>query len=452
MRLERGNLQKIRFTSRLPYFVLLAAIIFYIYLSTKIGLGLYDGGPDEGMRAKLPTCMLQGNWLPSGYDKCTVYELGNWSYAFYPQVLGSYVSAVFMVIARTIGFNASETYMAGRLASVVFSGIVLIFCAKTVELIFHRKRNKQVFSALAIIILGFWPQFAFLSSYMNNDIVALAGVSILIYALTSGVVFKWNYKNSLILALGIVVSGLGYWNAYGFIAVAVIIFLITAYRQNRTKKTGGLKLIATAAIPSALFTLPFFVLNLVRYHDLLGMDTFKKQYMLWLAEGGQVLQHPWIGTTRSLLLKTNYVYDSLQSFIGNIGYRSIPLPFLFSLMYLGLIFVGFGWFTSSGKIYWRRRDFWLLTTSVLASSTITILLSLYYSLRVDVQPQGRYVIYLLLPIVLMIVTGFGNSFIFESRFSRILLVIVALCYIMLCIGYFVHSIYIYSWSGVNLHV
>ncbi|MEE8758934.1 MAG: hypothetical protein SOH65_09285 [Bifidobacterium sp.] len=443
-------LGKIR--TKLPSLVLIPTALFYIFVASRIGMTMQNGGPDENMRALLPLCMVKGNWLPSGYDACAVYNLGNWSYAFYPQFIGAYLSAVFMLIAKTFGCNADMSFEAGRLASVTFSIICLSYIGKTVTLIFHRSPKKYLLSAISILILAFWPQYAFLSSYMNNDIVAFAGVALMLYALTSGVFFGWTYKSTAPLSAGIIISALGYWNSYGFILVSIIIFVITVFRQNRNAKARGGKLFAAASIPPALFIIPFFIVNLVRYHDLLGLHTFRQQYLLWLAHGGAVLQHPWSGSLRSLFLDTNFIYNTMQSFIGNLGYQSVPLPYAFCLVYLAIIFTGLGLFLSSGKRYWSNGNCALMIGGVFVASAITTILFIIYTVNTDVQPQGRYVIYLLAPLVLMVVAGLGNAFSFDGTASRVLLGLSLFLYVLLCLAYFINTIHFYGWTGVTLHV
>lgn len=87
------------------------------------------------MRALVPQAIANGSLLPSGYDEEVIYGLGNWSYAFYPQMLGSYLSAAFMAIAKLLGAGANMVFVSGRFASVVLSLVTLacmFLCVKTI--------------------------------------------------------------------------------------------------------------------------------------------------------------------------------------------------------------------------------------------------------------------------------------------------------------------------------
>lgn len=422
--------------------------LFYICIAFSLGLGTYDGGPDELMRSLIPRCIINGNLLPSGYDNCAIFHLGNWSYAFYPQMIAGYLSAFFMFVAMKLGAGASYIYMSGRLASVVFGLITVFAVSRIVGIIFSNRKNQFILRCFSIIFLGFWPQFAFLSSYMNNDIAAICGVSILLYALTSGIRDGWKTRNSVVLSLGVSLAGLGYWNSYGFILIAIVLFIVTVCLQYHTDKYRIFNLIGIASGISAILVLPWFLLNLVRYHELTGMSAFHERYVEWLQNGGRVLQNAYTQGIGSLLFDTNYIQDTLQSFIGRLGYMAIPMPFIFVLGYYLLIGVGIGMMLGHIRERWASYHFRMITVGVVIASLITIFLSMYYSTRIDYQPQGRYIIYILLPIVLMIIIGIGDSFELNSISEISVFLVVILLYVGVCIGFFYISSIRYDWSGV----
>jgi hypothetical protein len=431
---------------------LLCALTLYVTIACRIGLGIYDGGPDEVMRALLPQCMIQGNWLPSGYDSCAIYNIGNWSYAFYPQLAGAYTSAGFMSFAKLLGLSNSAVFVSGRFASVLFSVIALIFTAKSVHFIFRKHQNRELLTTISILLLGFWPQYTFISSYMNNDIVAFAGVSVMLYASIVGISEKWHIRTCLILAFGIALTSLGYWNAYGFILISILVFLITVVRQNTANIKRTFTLISAAALPSAVLVMPFFIVNIFRYGDLIGTTAFHKQYQAWIDQGNTPVQHPWTGSLRALLFDSDYILTTFQSFIGNLGYMTIPLPFTACLIYICIIFTGLGLFISSYHIYAKKPYIKLFCISVVIAAAFTLLVSLYYTLATDYQPQGRYVIYILAPIILMIMVGIGNTILTDtaSTIRKAAVISMFVLYAAFCIYFFIHTIHYYGWSGVNL--
>lgn len=429
--------------------LLIFAAIFYIRTAFTLGLGPNDGGPDESMRALIPRCIINGNPLPSGYDACSIYSVGNWSYAFYPQMLAGYISALFMSVAQAFGATASVTFMTGRLTSVVFGLIALVSVSRTIAVIFSGKRYTAVLEFAAIALLGFWPQFAFLSSYMNNDIVALAGVSVLVHALVSGMKTKWRLGNSIELAAGITLCGLGYWNSYGFILVAVILFIMSAWMQNLYRRKRAMQLIAIAAVISAVLVLPWFIVNIVRYHDLVGMSTFREEYYQWLQDGGEVLQHPYTSGMRMLFLKTDFVKDTAESFVGRLGYMSIITPFVFTFIYYILSGVGAGLFLAQLKLRWQSKNFRMLVVGVAVACLITLALFMYYTTHTDYQPQGRYIIYLLVPLVIASVTGIGDAAELKKPIPIAIFVFALALYIYMCIFIFQIAATEHGWNGVQ---
>lgn len=426
-------------------------IIFYLRIAFSLGLDTYDGGPDEVMRSLLPRCIINGNLLPSGYDECAIHIVGNWSYAFYPQMISAYLSAFFMFIARALGADNSIIFMSGRLASICFSFIALLAVSRTVEIVCARCKHVFLFECVAIILLAFWPQYAFLSSYMNNDIVATAGVAVLIYALVSGMKLGWRNLYAIIFAVGVMLCGLGYWNSYGFILVFVVIFIFSVFlqRQNNIKKS--FQIVGLAAIVSAVLVIPWFIINIVRYGDLTGMSVFRARMNEWIIANGRTdgLQHPYIQGVRSLLLDTDWVDSVLHSFVGNLGYMAIEMPFVFVVLYYLIIGIGFGFVLVNFSARWRSINYRMLVGGSVVGSFITVGLSLYYSTRVDYQPQGRYIIYLLIPLVIMVISGLSDSFKFHSKYSVLLIIVICCIYIAICLYFYRSTIVEYGWEGVQ---
>lgn len=418
-----------------------------------IGLGVMDGGPDEAMRALLPQAMVNGNLLPSGYDQEVIYSLGNWSYAFYPQMLGAYASAFFMKVAQLLGGSESLVFTSGRFASVLFGLVAVICCERAVRFVTRRTTDSEsrarLAGCVATTMLAFWPQFAFLSSYMNNDIVALCGVSMIVCALVLGMGEGWNYRRSALLGAGVTVSALGYWNSYGFVLMGIVLYLYSCLTQQPLEATRG-RLVGVAAGIPAVCVLPFFAVNLVRYHDLLGMSAFREAYSRWLADGGEVLQHPYEQGIRSLLLDTDWVLSTTRSFVGFLGYMAVPMPFIFCLLYLGTAGIGLGAFFSHRREFLATKGSRLIVVGSLLACVLCVYLSLYYSTRVDLQAQGRYVIYCLIPLIFSVSLGVSSLADGPTRAQLVGLAVLMALLIGSCAWFFVSTALGAGWVGVVL--
>ena len=440
-----------------PY---LLCLVFYFWISRKLGLDVSSGAPDEIMRALLPEAISQGNILPSGYDQEVIYHLGYWSYAFYPQLLPAYLSALFMTASRLLGMSEGAVFMNGRLASIVFSILALYFTSRTTYRLatsyFNSEKEAALVRSLTVIYLGFWPQYAFLSSYMNNDIAAFCGAAIIIDALSQGVRTGWRRGNTVQLALGIIIAALSYWNAYPFILISVPIYLITLARQGCSAKEKRCLLVLIVLIV-IIGTAPFYLTNIIRYHDLVGIRTFNARYQQWLDEGNEVLRKPFSGGLVALIMSSDYVSLTVKSFVGVFGYMYIYYPDGVYSFYLLSLFAGVLGFAVRRKQFSRNNDaIVILWTAVMAACLIVVGLSVYYTLSADYQPQGRYIIYLLLPFVIMACLGWASLIrepsAQESPKKRVgftaKLAAASSCYISICLWMFWSASQLYGWAGV----
>ena len=422
--------------------------VAYIWIAWHLGLGIYDGGPDEVMRSLVPRCIINGNLFPTGYDRCAIYTIGNWSYAFYQQMLGSYVSALFMFIFRLFGSDASDIFVSGRLSSVFFSLIALYSIGKSVEVLFDNNRHKDILKVLAIGMVGFWPQYIFISSYMNNDIVAFSGVAIIYYGALSGIKNNWNIRNALVVSTGMVFCLLGYMNSFGFVLSFGLLCLMTLIQQNTNNLRRSFSLVGIVLLVICVFVIPFYVHNYLQYGDFFGINTFKKVYAEWVSTHERNVQNSYTGGIVNLLLHSDFVYSTFISFVGNLGYMSIPIPIIMALYDMGLIVAGFGAFVQMFNIKdFSRRHLYVLVASVLGS-VITVCLYVLYTLMTDYQPQGRYIIYLLVPMVLMFIYTIGSSRILRSKIGRYLLIISFVIFVLISVYLFKYAIINYHWSGV----
>lgn len=419
----------------LPWIVLLIAGLTYLFWAYAIPI--YNA-PDEQMRYQVPQFIFKYGKLPTGYD--AVYHLGNWSYAFYPQFLGALISTLFMKVL--VVFNDSEfalIYMA-RLASVFFGLVTVFFTGKIIGKV---TRDKLLVS-IGMVTVAFLPQFTFLSSYVNNDIIGASGASIIIYAMVSAYYDMWNKENSLILSLGFIVCGLGYLNSYGFMLVGGLYFIASNIINVKNKKTSWnifaknsfLVFIVTASV-----VFPFFIRNYVLYKDFFGMNVFHQEYERWLSAGGAILQIPYKGSIIDYFKDSTTLSTTYYSFVGMFGYMSIRMSKVFYNLYEMLFYIGAMGITVKtvkdimvkykGKRSTNINKIFLCMF-IFLGVLITIVLHLYYSLEIDNQPQGRYIIANLVPIAIVITLGYKA--ILDWLFKRTMKIALSLTFIIAYIG------------------
>lgn len=398
--------------------MIVVVVWFTLWAFTIVdNLNSTSSGPDEALRILVPTYIYEHHQLPTGYQNEVTYPTGNWSYAFYPQLLGAIVSAFFMSIVSIFSDSVSSLIFGARLSSVLFGALTVYIFGLMVKKILSGQKYAEVYSYLAMILLAFWPQFTFLSSYINNDIVALSGVSIILYASVLGLKDKWNVKNTVILGLGFAICLLGYTNSYGFILFGAILFILTWIKQRSQSgfRRWLLILMLTIAIPTLLAG-PFFVRNAIIYHgDFLGLSTFKARTLEWERDNNRQVQTPYneVGNNNvlDLVRDDKYWNDQEDSFVGKFGYMSISPAAKYLLIYKFVALAGIvGSVLMLMRIFLNKnlanhRGYLLFSLFALSASFVTFGLSIYYSLTIDIQPQGRYIIYLLIPLLLISVVG-----------------------------------------------
>ncbi len=430
--------------------VLMAGL--YAFLATRIGVGVESGGPDETARLLVPKAMLSGDLLPSGYNPVTVMNWseypysGNYSYAFYPQLLGAYVTALFMFVARVLGAAPAWQLVAARLSSAAWGVVGAYFVGRTVRACYDREDDGYVYGALASVLVGFWPQYAFLSAYVNNDVVGTAGVAMLVCALVLGIRQGWTPRRCALLAAGIVVCALGYLSTYGFILAAIVVFIHSSLVQPGRSKAEAWRSVGLTALACAVCTLPFFAVNVVRYGDVIGSRVFEEQHLAWVAQGNEPLMRPYDGSFWSLMLLDPFVSTTLRSFVGVFGYMYTAAPDVVRCWYWLALLLGSGAFLGATRCRKSCRDprWRVLVIALLGAVAITVALHVWRTLNADYQAQGRYVIAILIP--WCAVSALGIARILGG--NRLALGLFVVAYAAICVGTFLYITWHFSWPGI----
>jgi hypothetical protein len=331
-------------------------------------------------------------------------------------------------------------------------------------------------------LIAFWPQFAFLSSYINNDIITVAGVSVMLYAVARSLEERWTIKVSVILGLGMATCLLSYLNSAGFVLAFGLYFLISNAidigKRHMDMKSFRQCYLAVFLVVAILW-FPFLARNALLYDgDLLGMNTFsaarieweQNESMAWVTENARNwsdyndipwdeglvfywasiwthLQYkggyfsganPFEGNVIELFRYGEWFRITVQSFITTIYFalarhfpRHIYAPYLLLMVMpvFGLIRI------KELKI----KEKYLVISCVLGT-VITVSLFLFYNLYRDMQSQGRYVIALLPPLLIGASLGI-DTFLkkltkFPNKINKILIYTGIIAYIGLSLRIF----------------
>lgn len=398
--------------------------IKYIYLGLIFSIMLFysikqpfNYGPDEYMRYKIPNYIYNHNKLPLPNDKEVIVDIFNASYAYYPTQLPAITSALFMKIISIFTTNTKALVIASRFTSLISGTFFIYFIIKILDELTKRKKVKY----LGIVFASLMPQFIFLSSYVNNDAPAIMASAIIVYAWIKGLKDKWNIKNIILLAIGIIICSLSYYNAYGWILFSIIIFILSHFKKRNNKitidYTSCLKYgIITSSIILICISY-FFIRNyIINDGDILGIKSFLTACEIGaidslkpsLRNTPENLKMSYIEMlTTSYYGNTSWIISTIVSFIGVFGYTEYKLPIPIYLGYLIIIFIGIiGYLIKLKDILKKKNKETLFNISLICCLIIPILLSIKYSYSTDYQPQGRYIYPMFTSLIIIITLGY----------------------------------------------
>lgn len=285
-----------------------------------------------------------------------------------------------------------------------------------------------------------------MGTYINNDSLALFSISIIVYGWILGLENDWDWKACIIMAIGIGICALSYYNAYGYILCSIIIYFVSSYIKKIDIKEFLKKGFAIAGIAFAIGGW-WFIRNFIIYDgDIIGLNTsseYSQKYALEAFKPSNRTTPYKQGVTLKYMLEDMFwVKSTVQSFIGKFGYMEAGMSERVYNGYklvaiIGAIGIAFGGIKSLfRKIIMKKRkqgekidktkrnEKIVFNVLMVVCMIIAIALSLYYSYFSDFQPQGRYIMSMELPLMYFIVIGIKNlcdAIIKNEKIKRILI-------------------------------
>lgn len=409
-------LKKLKFKENKEKYAKILFVLFIFLLACTWAILQPDNeGPDECMKMDICKYVAEHGSLPHGGDAAVRHPLWGISYGFTP-ILSYIFGAFFIKIASLFTQDIHIFYIAARFASVLCYTIMAIFNIKIAEKLFENKYYKWFLIVLTTLL----PQLIFLGSYINNDSLALLSISIIIYSWISGLKNKWNIKDCIMLSVGIGMCALSYYNAYGYILTSAIIFIASYFiNRNEDKKVNYKDLFKKGiliALISFLICGWWFIRSAIIYNgDFLGMRTTEQYGEKYAIEElkpscRETPQRMKMGLV-NMLIKRGWIKDTTKSFIGFFGGMRIPMGIKFYSLYLGVFVLGIIGYLSKFykfkhiKELKKDKNKGLLEIIFAVNIIIPIALSVYYSYCSDYQPQGRYIMPMVIPFMYFIVQG-----------------------------------------------
>ena len=431
--------------NKTKYAIALFIFILLFFLSTHLSINLF---PDERMRYDLPKYIFKYGVLPIGDEAEIVDPIWGFSYGFTPY-LPSLISVIFMKVASLFTTDASVLLVAARMTSILSGVFTYLICYSIGEELFSSKKIINLFSLLVALL----PQFIFLSSYINNDAFSVFTTSLILLMWINGIKTNWNYKICIFLGMVLGLCALTYYNAYGFILCSIFVYCFSCYKARFTGKEfllkGILIFISAFIVAGWFFIRNFFIHD----GDFLGMTSMYEcgekyalpEYKMSNRETYQVLgyRHP--------LLQPGWIFMTMQSFFCATGYMEHLISYPLLAIYVIILFIGFVF-----GIYKRKTELFKIDNCflicLLLCMIIPILLSAHYSYSIDYQPQGRYIMSMLLPLMLIVSMGYNyldtklqkykvlNKISISQLITIIYIVLFICCIIKYFVPYFTNSI------------
>lgn len=403
-------------------------ILFFLFL-----LGFYlmwarvqpnGAGPDEPMRYQIAYYIYEHGSLPVGDDPAVRNIVWGISYAFSP-ILDYMIAAVFMKIVSFVTTVPFALLMAARFVNILL-GLGTVWLALDMGKRLFDRRKAWIFAAF----VGLLPGSLFVFTYVNCDALAVFSTAVIVYAWVRYLTEGWTYKNCIILAVGVAVCALSYYNAYGFILCSIFFFGITLFMEAKKNSSygdfakKGLLVCAIVLILAAWW----FIRNAILYDgDFLGMNASsvcaekyaKPAYKPSQKQTPQMAGYTfWDMLNQGFPKSEGFSWVELvsESFVGRFGNMDVFMPKWLINNYMDFIKAGFllillhpvKTFALRVKKQWSVKG--MFNWFMLIAMIIPNILNAYYSYASDYQPQGRYSLPMLIPMTYFMVMGYGNLF------------------------------------------
>ncbi|HBA48821.1 MAG TPA: hypothetical protein DCZ91_13710 [Lachnospiraceae bacterium] len=421
---------------RNDFFIILCYFGLYIVLGLSLLIKQPFGNPpDEFNRYLIPQYIAENGTLPDGYEESIRIPGYGFSYAFQP-ILPYMLQGYAMRLVNL--FTDSESALLYTARGVNF--LLGLLTAYVVLLLSRQWFRDRRFGWLFAFLAAFLPQSIFMHTYVNTDSCCMLSIALMLYGLTLGLKDAFSGAACVIMAAGIILCALSYYNAYGYILSCILLF--TAFYLSFSRQSGSVitrgrfflsfsprkahfdyrNFLKKGAFISAIVLCGiawWFIRSAVLYDgDFLGLQARSNCASLYaIPEFHPETRVTWQSQGYSLwdmLKDSDFITLSVLSFIGMYGPMTMVTSvwvyrFYKALFGLGVLFcvllprpAGRHHTKKQAGRRWFRIFYHINMTACIL---IPVLLSLIYSYTTDYQPQGRYLLPALLPLCFYTVHG-----------------------------------------------
>lgn len=398
----------------------LAEFVFYLTVFAAIAvfalLQPFGNPPDEVNRYKVAQFICKYGFLPTGEEFEVAIGGYGGSYAFQP-ILPYMIQGWLTRLLSFFSVKEPFLLLASRFVNAAFGTAMAVYVRRLSKLLFENGLSSWLFCFLVM----FLPQNLFLHSYVNTDSMAALSGAMILFACLSGWKEGWRRQESVTLTLGVIFCALSYYNAYGLIVMGILLFTASFWQDDRRPAPRfdylgflrkGLPIAAAVLVGIGWwFVRNFFIHD----GDFLGLTarmanaarTALPEYnpltRITVQDSGASLSQ--------MLFSMDFFHFLWNSFVARFGPMTLP-TFAFLYIWYYRIFIA-GWllsllpFGSGGSLSgFTARKRALLHAGLLTAVLIPLGLCIYYSYTSDYQPQGRYIMPMLIPFMYFIALGF----------------------------------------------
>lgn len=423
--MNRQKLMKWEYGIIALYFILYCVIALSLIFRQPFG-----NPPDEYNRYLIPQYIAIHGTLPNGYEESIRIPGYGFSYAFQP-ILPYMIQGYVMRIALHFVTSFNSLVLTARLVDFVFGLIMAVFVLLLARKWFTDRRLQYLFCYLVM----FLPQSIFIHTYVNTDSCCMMSIAIMLYGLTCCLQDHFAYPSCITMSIGIIFCALSYYNAYGFILSCILLFTANYLSLQNNRLRLDLKpFLKKGLFISAIVLLGigwWFIRSYILYDgDFLGLRTRDACSVLYGNENmkpGTKITYQTLGyTVPRMLFDSDFLVLTINSFISMYGpmvvhtalwiYRFYKLLFASSL----LLCLAPSFSKKAGN---RRADDGrcgvlpadrpamniFFHVNMVFCILMPFVLSVIYSYRIDYQPQGRYIMPILIPLGYYCVYGIGKG-------------------------------------------
>jgi len=284
-----------------------------------------------------------------------------------------------------------QSYTAARLGGMLL-GCVTVLCAIFSAQLWSQSRGLAIASGLAVAL---YPQLVFVNGYVNGDSYTVAAVACLMFALSRWATAGEGAAGVLWVGAAAGLVLLGKPNGYAAL-VPTAVWLLDALRRRRIVlgrfiEVGGVGVLVAA---------PILVWNGLRNEgDLLGLGKYRE----------------WLATAYHPRPATGFFADRIPWFLRELGrsafgvFRNadLPLPSVFYLCVVIFSLIGLVAGARALRQTLRRSLAVRATLWLTATLALNVAVVVWNAWAVDYQPQGRYLLPAVIPIVIAVTGALG---------------------------------------------